>query len=104
MFQTYHDGLAVCRVYGPPDFFVTFTCNPNWSKITEGLFEPRQTPPDRSDVIVRVYHIKLNELLHDIRSGIIFGPCIAGMPFSWTRFFCVFVLDLYHIFICLNYA
>jgi hypothetical protein len=29
MFQNYHDGLAICRVYGPPDFFVTFTCNPN---------------------------------------------------------------------------
>jgi hypothetical protein len=34
MFQNYHDGLMIYRVYGPPDFFVTFTCNPNWSEIT----------------------------------------------------------------------
>jgi hypothetical protein len=34
MFQNCHDGLAICGVYGPPDFFVTFTCNPNWPEIT----------------------------------------------------------------------
>jgi hypothetical protein len=78
MFQNYHDGLAICRVYGPPDFLVTFTCNPNWPEITERLFEAGQTPPDRSDVIVRVYHLKLNELLQDIKSGFIFGPFVAG--------------------------
>ena len=26
--QNYHDGIAICRVYGPPDLFITFTCNP----------------------------------------------------------------------------
>lgn len=28
MIQNYHDGIAICRVYGPPDLFITFTCNP----------------------------------------------------------------------------
>ena len=67
MLQNYHDGLAICKLYGPPDFFVTFTCNPNWIEITESL-EPGQAPADRSDVIVRVFNLKLNELLQDIRS------------------------------------
>jgi hypothetical protein len=25
--QNYHDGIAICREYGPPDLFITFTCN-----------------------------------------------------------------------------
>ena len=32
--QNYHDGIAICRVYGPPDLFITFTCNPKWQEIT----------------------------------------------------------------------
>lgn len=28
MIQNYHDAIAICRVYGPPDLFITFTCNP----------------------------------------------------------------------------
>jgi len=26
--QNFHDGIAICRAYGPPDLFITFTCNP----------------------------------------------------------------------------
>jgi hypothetical protein len=26
--QNYHDDIAICRVYRPPDLFITFTCNP----------------------------------------------------------------------------
>jgi hypothetical protein len=26
--QNYHDGIAICCVYGPPDLFIIFTCNP----------------------------------------------------------------------------
>jgi hypothetical protein len=78
MIQNYHDSIAICRVHGPPDFFITFTCNANWPEIQESLFEPGQNPPDRSDVIVRVYHMKLQDMLHDIRSKSIFGPCNAG--------------------------
>ena len=78
MFQNYHDGLAICRVYGPPDYFLTFTCNPRWLEITESLFEPGQTASDRSDIIVKVYHLKVDDLLDDIRSGTIFGPFLAS--------------------------
>jgi hypothetical protein len=83
MFQNYHDGLAICRVYGPPDFFVTFTCNPNWPEIVESLFEPGQKASDRSDIITRVFHLKLDDLLGDIRSGDIFGRQLAGTIISF---------------------
>jgi hypothetical protein len=78
MLQNYHDGIAICREYGPPDFFVTFTCNPKWAEIAEGILDVGQRPNDRSDIIVRVFHMKLDELLRDIKDGTVFGPCNAG--------------------------
>uniref|UniRef100_A0A0A9HN84 Helitron helicase-like domain-containing protein n=1 Tax=Arundo donax TaxID=35708 RepID=A0A0A9HN84_ARUDO len=41
------------------------------------MLEPGQQPSDRSDIIVRVFHMKLEELLNDLRSGIVFGPINA---------------------------
>ena len=76
MIQNYHDGIAICRVYGPPDLFITFTCNPKWLEILQMLLQGQQ-PNDRPDIIVRVFHMKLQELLHDIESGIVFGPIDA---------------------------
>jgi hypothetical protein len=77
--ENFQDGLAICRVYGAPGLFVTFTCNPKWQEITEALLlEPGQKPHDRADLIVRVYHMKLQEFLHDIKSGIVYGPVDAG--------------------------
>jgi hypothetical protein len=79
MIQNYHDGIAICREYGPPDFFITFTCNPKWLEIAEAIFEVGQKPTDRNDLIVRVFNMKLEELLHDIKAGTPFGPCAAGI-------------------------
>jgi hypothetical protein len=49
----YQDAMAICRVYGPPDLFVTFTCNTKWKEISDALhFEPGQQPCDRSELVV----------------------------------------------------
>ena len=29
MINNYHDAMAICRYYGNPDLFITFTCNIN---------------------------------------------------------------------------
>ena len=63
--QNYQDGIAICREYGPPDLFITFTCNPKWPEITSAILQGEQAS-DRPDVIVRVFHMKLQELLEDI--------------------------------------
>jgi hypothetical protein len=78
MLQNYYDAMAICRDYGPPDFFITFTCNPKWPEIAEGILETGQKPTDRADIVVRVFNLKLDELLQDIRNGTFFGPCNAG--------------------------
>jgi len=91
MIQHYHDGIAICREYGHPDYFVTFTCNPKWLEIAEGIFEPGQKPNDRDDIIVMVFNMKLEELLHDIKDGYAFGPCNAGT----AHMHCYVPLDLF---------
>lgn len=79
MLQNYYDGMAICRQYRPPDFFITVTCNPKWPEIAEGLLEAGQRPIDRNDIVVRVFSMKLEDLLHDIKKkGDVFGPCCAG--------------------------
>ncbi|ONM03922.1 putative replication protein [Zea mays] len=77
--MNYQDAMAICRVYGPPDLFVTFTCNPKWKEIVDALrFEPGQQACDRSDIVVRVFHMKVDEFIADIREDKTFGPIRAG--------------------------
>jgi len=77
--MNYQDAMAICRVYGPPDLFVTFTCNTKWREIADALrYEPGQQPCDRSDLIVRVFHMKIDEFIDDIKEGRTFGAVRAG--------------------------
>ncbi|XP_066333255.1 uncharacterized protein [Miscanthus floridulus] len=48
--------------------------------------EPGQKPTDRADIVVRVYNMKLEELLGDIRNGSVFGPVsAAGMCYCYLE-------------------
>ena len=77
--ENFQDALTISRVYAAPDLFSTFTCNPKWPEITEALLlEPGQKPSDRADIVVRLYNIKLNEYLDDIKSRRAYGPIEAG--------------------------
>ena len=48
------DGMAICREFHKPDFFITMTCNPHWPEIKEQL-KPGQTAQDRPDLVARVF-------------------------------------------------
>jgi len=37
MRQQFVDTMAIGNQMGYPDFFITFTCNPNWPEIQEAL-------------------------------------------------------------------
>jgi hypothetical protein len=68
MNQNFHDCMAICCAYDPPDKFTTMTCNPKWPEISEAVrWEPGQKPADHGDIVVRVFHMKLQEYLEDIR-------------------------------------
>ncbi|XP_071675707.1 uncharacterized protein [Lolium perenne] len=78
MIQNYHDGMAICRVFGAPDLFITFTCNPKWDEISVALLmEPGQTHPDRPDIVTRVFKMKINQFTSNVRKGKAFGPVNA---------------------------
>ena len=65
MFVLYQDAMSIVRKFGKPDLFITFTCNPQWEEITSALLLD-QKASDRPDLIVRVFRLKLKELLSDL--------------------------------------
>jgi hypothetical protein len=78
MAQLYQDSMAIVRSCGKPSLFITMTCNPKWQEITRELL-PGQKPNDRPDIINRVFRLKLNALLKDIRDKGVFGRVIGDI-------------------------
>ncbi|XP_075650013.1 uncharacterized protein LOC142620542 [Castanea sativa] len=78
MVQNYQDAMAICRWAGYPDLFLTFTCNPKWPEINHSLdFIGGLKYEDRPDIVARVFEIKLDELLQDLKHKSHFGRVIA---------------------------
>ncbi|CAG8744181.1 20454_t:CDS:2 [Rhizophagus irregularis] len=74
--SSFTDGMAIVRVFGKHDLFITITCNPKWPEITEALL-PNQNAQDRPDLISCVFNMKLKSILNDILKKDIFGKVIA---------------------------
>jgi len=66
LYQKYQDCIGICRKYGCPDLFVTFTSNAAWPEIAEAL-PPGLHPSDRTEIVDRVFKMKLNILMDDIK-------------------------------------
>nr|GEV66152.1 hypothetical protein [Tanacetum cinerariifolium] len=72
--ENYQDAMALCRAYGNPGLFITFTSNPKWHEITKMLaYIPGQRGYDRPEVGARVFKLKLTELLDDLTKNHVFG-------------------------------
>jgi hypothetical protein len=80
MAQNLQDAMTICRWIGYPNLFVTFTCNSKWPKIQNIIDEldKKQKPADRAEVVVRVFMIKLKQLMRDTSQRIIFCETVAG--------------------------
>ena len=78
MQQNYHDAMAIVAKLGKPDLFLTMTCNPKWKEIVDNL-EPNQKVEDRPDLVARVYNLKLNALLHELKVNHIFGKIVGHL-------------------------
>ncbi|GBN67556.1 hypothetical protein AVEN_267496-1 [Araneus ventricosus] len=76
MQQNYQDAMAMVRKFGRPDLFVTFTCNPSWPEILNAM-QGRERPENRPDIVVRVFKMKLSELLDDLIKRKVFG-CVTS--------------------------
>ena len=53
-----------------------------------------QRPEDRPDIIARVFKIKLDQLLCDLKHGKHFGKVIAGIKYNyyWINYYCLIVV------------
>ena len=74
--ENFEDAMAIIKKYGKPDLFITFTCNPKWREITENLYLG-QTANDRTDLVTRVFKLKLNNLLNDIFKHGVLGKVLT---------------------------
>ncbi|GJX04080.1 DNA helicase PIF1, ATP-dependent, partial [Tanacetum coccineum] len=80
MMQNYLDAMTLHKFYGYPDLFITFTCNPNWPEISRFMAKRGLKSEDRPDVISRVFKIKLDCLMKEIKDDHIFGRVEGGIP------------------------
>ncbi|XP_071699755.1 uncharacterized protein [Rutidosis leptorrhynchoides] len=67
MIENYRDAMALCRVFGYPDLFLTFTCNPKWPEISRELDGIGFKPKDKSSFCARMFKMKLDQLMKNIR-------------------------------------
>ncbi|GKB34511.1 hypothetical protein Tco_0879453, partial [Tanacetum coccineum] len=81
MMQNYLDAMTVCKFYGYPDLFITFTCNPNWPEIVREMSKKGLKPEDRPDVITRVFKIKLDNLIKEFKDERTFGR-VRGVVYT----------------------
>jgi hypothetical protein len=61
----YQDAVAVVRMFGNPDLFITVTCNTRWSEVIDNLL-PNQHPGDRPEILARVFRLKFKAILDDL--------------------------------------
>jgi hypothetical protein len=78
MQQNYQDAMAIVRILGKPDLFITSTSNPYWKEIISTLL-PGQQPHDRPDIIARVFRLKLDQLIKDLKMNHLFGVPVAHL-------------------------
>nr|KAJ0215911.1 hypothetical protein LSAT_V11C300113940 [Lactuca sativa] len=76
MMQNYLDAMSLCKWFGYPYFFITFTCNPKWPEVQRFLKETPLHPKDRLDILCRLFKIKLDAFIKDLRENEIFGKVI----------------------------
>ncbi|GBN85367.1 hypothetical protein AVEN_140276-1 [Araneus ventricosus] len=72
--------MAMVRKFGRLDLFVTIICNPSWPEILNAM-QGRERHENRSDIVVRVFKMKLSELLDDLIKRKVFG-CVTSYRMS----------------------
>ncbi|CAH9106191.1 unnamed protein product, partial [Cuscuta epithymum] len=77
MLQNYQDAMAICKWAGYPQLFITFTCNPKWPEIIRYVDDKGLNPDDRPDILSRVFKLKLELLIKDLKENKLFGDVKA---------------------------
>ncbi|CAL1392123.1 unnamed protein product [Linum trigynum] len=94
-YENFQDAMAICKWIGYPDLFITFTCNSNWPEIQLMVDLIRRysgKDPDRAYITARVFKIKLDEFMLEIREKQIFGKINEYMcAYSFVIYLLMFI-------------
>ncbi|KAK1416261.1 hypothetical protein QVD17_32050 [Tagetes erecta] len=77
MMQNYLDAMSLCKWFGYPNFFITMTCNPKWPEILRFLENTTLKAEDRPDILSRIFKIKLDSFIKDLKDKEILGKVQA---------------------------
>ena len=78
MMQNYLDAMALCKWFGYPDFFITITCNPKWPEVKRFLKDTTLNPEDRTDILSRLFKVKLDAICKDLKECHMLGKAAAS--------------------------
>ena len=76
MMENLQNFLTISWRYGVTDLFITMIANPKWLEILNALL-PGQTPTDRPDLVLRIFHQKKVFLIDLIVKKLVFGSTVA---------------------------
>lgn len=94
MRQNYLDAMTLCKWYGYPDIFLTITCNPKWPEIVRFLGKHGLNPEDRPDITTRMFKMKLDMLITDLKDNNIIGEVNASKLFKSIINYCLLLFCL----------
>ncbi|CAH1428732.1 unnamed protein product [Lactuca virosa] len=77
MMQNYLDVMSLCKWFGYPDYFITVTCNPKWPEIQRFIADTNLKPEDRPDILARLFKMKLDSLIKDLKKNSLLGSVEA---------------------------
>ncbi|KAK1424399.1 hypothetical protein QVD17_19728 [Tagetes erecta] len=77
MLQNYLDAMSLCKWFGYPDFFITITCNPKWPEVRRFLEDKTISAEDRPDILCRLFKMKLDSIIKDLKENSILGKVQA---------------------------
>ena len=91
--QMYLDAMSICKYFGFPDLFITFTCNPKWPELTRYFKKYNLKSEDRPDLCCRLFKIKLDSMMDDLTKKQLLGKTVSGM--SFIKFIIFFISKIY---------
>lgn len=104
MYSHYQDALSICRVYGNPYYFITFTCNVKWPKISHYMdVHGQYDTNNRVDIIARVFEIKVDAFIKFLKEDKTFGE-VDTCTYTFYSAYISICLWLYIHLVSLNFV
>ncbi|XP_048634098.1 uncharacterized protein LOC106404100 [Brassica napus] len=79
MHQMYLDAMTICKYFGFPDLFITFTCNPKWPELSRYFQKYNLRSEDRPELCCRLFKVKLDCLMEDLTKKHLLGKTVSAL-------------------------